>query len=532
MKIAIAQLNYTIGDFVGNQEKIMKAIRQAESQNADLICFAEMAVTGSPAAGLLEYDDFIDRSDEVLDHIKVGTDRIAVVIGAPERCESSGAKHIRSGLFYIHDREIQLIGKGKTFESAEGDGTCFHGMIEYMGMKIGLCTGGEEIVKDEKVIPADEKPDLIIQIAASLFDQEAAERRIDYLRAKGAAYDCPFFFVNHCGAQGGLVYDGGSLVVNRDGIIAAELSYFEEEIVVLTLKDIEAGKKDQLHTPDRMERIEKALLLGVRDYFQKTGFQKAILGLSGGLDSALVCVLAAKALGHENVRAVYLPGPFSSDHSAEDARALAGNLNVEINEIDIVKGYETINQTLHPVFGDRPFDVTEENIQARLRGLLLMALSNKLGYVLLNTSNKSEAAVGYTTLYGDMTGGLAVIADIYKSEVFELSRFINRVDEIIPQRILEKPPSAELRPDQKDSDSLPDYEILDSILYAFIEESKSLQEIVNLGYDENLVRRILKLVNHSEFKRNQAAPFIRISKKAFGIDRIVPVVNKYMMQPG
>lgn len=540
MKIAIAQLNYTIGDFQGNQNKITDAVRQAKRSSADIVCFGEMATTGFPAEALLDYDEFLDLSDDLLKKIADISEEIAVVIGAPYRDFSSGEDIIRSGVFFIYEKNIRQIGskilpeemndmkKRKDLAGWVGE------LVEFKGKKIGFRIGAEGATGKNQHSAGktgggkEEEPDVIINISASLFDQEVSHRRITFFRSEALEHRCPVFFINHSGAQGGLVFDGGSLAVSHKGVIAAELPYFEEDMVVLGLEELQKTVKDQLQTPGKMEMIEKALILGVRDYFDKSGFQKAILGLSGGLDSALVCVLAVKALGSENVRAVYLRGPFSSDHSEEDARKLAQNLNVDFDEIDIVRAYETVNQTLLPVFGERPFDVTEENIQARLRGLMLMAISNKLGYVLLNASNKSEAAVGYTTLYGDMTGGLAVIADIYKSEVFELARFTNRKKEIIPHRILVKPPSAELRPGQKDSDSLPDYDVLDSILYAFIEESQSPQEIINRGYDAEMVKRILRIVNQSEFKRNQAAPAIRVSKKAFETDRTVPVVNGYM----
>jgi len=334
--------------------------------------------------------------------------------------------------------------------------------------------------------------------------------------------------VNHVGAQTELIFDGGSLVMNKEGQVVDELKYFEEDLKVYDTDEICHPADHKEEKKPVMQMIHDALVLGIRNYFHKLGFKKAIIGLSGGIDSALTAVLAAEALGHENVYNVLLPSEFSSEHSVKDAVELAENLKMPYDIIPIEEGFHAMQHTLKPYFKDLPFNIAEENIQARIRGVILMALSNKFGYILLNTSNKSEAAVGYSTLYGDMNGGLSVLGDVYKTQVYELSRYINRKKEIIPVNIINKPPSAELRPGQKDTDSLPDYDILDEILYQYIENRQGPKEIISMGFEEKLVHRILKLVNTSEYKRYQTPPILRVSSKAFGMGRRMPIVAKYL----
>jgi NAD+ synthase (glutamine-hydrolysing) len=346
-------------------------------------------------------------------------------------------------------------------------------------------------------------------------------------------YKLPLFYVNHVGAQTELLFDGGSMVASPQGFIFDELEYFSEghrsydldEVINASLPD---GKERMGLQADKRALIHDALVMGVKNYFHKLGFDKAILGLSGGIDSAVTMAIAARALGAENVRAVLLPSEFSSTHSVDDARQLAENLGSPYDIIPIRDAFEQMQGTLKAVFDDRPFDITEENIQARLRGLILMAMSNKFGHILLNTSNKSEAAVGYSTLYGDMNGGISVLGDVYKTEVFRLARYINKDGEIIPENTIAKPPSAELRPDQKDTDSLPEYDILDEILYQYIEKRKGPRELVDMGFEKAIVDRILKLVNTSEYKRYQTPPILRVSSKAFGMGRRMPIVGKYL----
>ena len=376
------------------------------------------------------------------------------------------------------------------------------------------------------------KPDVVINIAASPFHYDQPWIRTEILVKNALKYKLPFFYLNHIGGQTELLFDGGSMVVGPDGKVFDEMNYFEEDFRVYNLNDFDYPEKKIYVDPDKkiskIALIHDALVMGIRDYFGKMGLKTAILGLSGGIDSAVTLVLAARALGSENVRAILLPSKFSSEHSKTDAIELAENLNVKHDIIPIDEAFSAFEELLKPYFRNLPFNLAEENMQARARAVILMALSNKFGYILLNTSNKSEASVGYGTLYGDMCGGISVLGDLYKTQVFELASFINRKKEIIPQNTLDKPPSAELRPDQKDSDSLPEYSILDKILYEYIELRKGPGELVQEGFDKEMVKRVLKLVNTSEYKRYQTPPILRVSPKAFGTGRRMPIVGKYL----
>jgi NAD+ synthase (glutamine-hydrolysing) len=373
----------------------------------------------------------------------------------------------------------------------------------------------------------------MINIAASPFSYNHDEERIAILKDNALRYQLPLFYINHVGAQTELIFDGGSLIFSNKGELVDELPYFEETLTYYELTDrsevklLQPATKRATRQSD-IEQIHQALLLGIRDYFHKSGFKNAILGLSGGIDSAVVCALAAEALGPQNVMAVLLPSRFSSDHSIKDAEDLVKNLGCKHEVIPIRHITEAFESTLHPQFNNLPFNIAEENIQSRSRAVILMAMCNKFGYILLNTSNKSEAAVGYGTLYGDMCGGISVIGDVYKTQVFELARYLNREREIIPVNTIVKPPSAELRPDQKDTDSLPEYDILDPILTQYIENRCSSSEITKMGYDEQTVRRVLRLVNLAEHKRYQTPPILRVSPKAFGMGRRMPIVGKYL----
>ena len=377
------------------------------------------------------------------------------------------------------------------------------------------------------------QPDIIINIAASPFDYDQDEKRKNILIQNVKKYKLPLLYVNHVGAQTELLFDGGSMVINDKGEIIYQLDYFKEDLKIFDLKEIQNSKIPisncfKKKPSDKIALIHDALIMGIKNYFEKLGFKKAILGLSGGIDSAVTLVLAAKALGNRNVKAVLLPSEFSSAHSIKDAEKLVKNLDSPYDIISIEEAYKSFDNTLKPFFNNLPFGLTEENIQARIRGVILMALSNKFGYILLNTSNKSEAAVGYGTLYGDMSGGLSVLGDVYKTEVFELARYINKNNEIIPNNTIIKPPSAELKPGQKDSDSLPDYDILDKILYQYIELRKGPHELIKSGFEEKIVGKILKLVNTNEYKRHQTPPILRVSTKAFGMGRRMPIVAKYL----
>lgn len=548
MKIALAQLNYHIGNFTSNEQKVMETIHRARQNGAELIVFAELAVSGYPPRDFLEFDDFINKCLTSVDRIARASHDIAVIIGGPSRNPEVKGKDLFNSAFFIENGKIvsehhksllpnyDIFDEYRYFEPGTG-----HNTINFKGKKIALtiCEDlwniGDDLLYRNN--PMDElmkqEPDLIINIAASPFHYDQASSRKQVLLQNVEKYKLPLFYVNHVGAQTELIFDGGSLVFNSQGTIIDELAYFEEDLKIYDLGEIESSTTAfSERKPGKISLIHDALVLGVRNYFQKLGFKKAILGLSGGIDSAVTLALAAEALGPENVLAVLLPSQYSSDHSVKDAQGLADNLQCRQELIPIEDPYKSFEALLQPQFKDMDFDVTEENMQARIRGLILMALSNKFGYIVLNTSNKSEAAVGYGTLYGDMNGGLSVLGDVYKMEVFEMARYINRDREIIPLNTITKPPSAELRPNQKDSDSLPPYEILDEILFQYIEERKGPHELVSMGFKREEVERILKLVNTNEYKRYQTPPILRVSPKAFGMGRRMPIVARYLTEKG
>lgn len=545
MKIAIAQLNYHIGNFDQNLQKMLKATAEATEQGATIIVFGELAVTGYPPRDFLEFDDFIRKSEATIQELAKATENIAIVVGAPSRNPVSEGKDLYNTAYFLAETKVyamahkallptyDIFDEYRYFEPASK-----FNVVEYKGKRIAL-TVCEDIwnVGNENplyvVSPLDElqkqNPDFVLNLSASPFNFRHAGERIRVLQANAKRYALPMFYVNHVGAQTEIIFDGGSIIMSPNGKIYDELPYFEEALRIYDLNAVaENTSAEYVQSKEKMTLIHDALVLGIKDYFQKLGFKNAILGLSGGIDSAVVAVLAQRALGAANVRVILMPSPFSSDHSINDARKLAQNLNIQYDLIFLEEMYKAFERALKPHFAGIAFDVTEENIQARIRGMLLMAMSNKFGNILLNTSNKSEMAVGYGTLYGDMAGGLAVIADLYKTEVYSLARFLNKEGEVIPQHIINKPPSAELRPNQKDLDSLPDYDILDKILYQYIEKRQSLKSIIGQGFEETLVRRILRLVNRSEFKRSQVAPVLRVSPKAFGMGRRMPIVGKYL----
>jgi NAD+ synthase (glutamine-hydrolysing) len=545
VKIALAQINYHIGNFRRNAEKIIIAIRKAKQQGADLIVFAELAVSGYPPRDFLEFNHFIEKCNDSLKLLAKEANGIGVIIGSPSKNPAYKGKDLFNSAYLLADGEIKEV-RHKTLlpnydifdEYRYFEPNNVFDIIEYEGKRIAL-TICEDLwnVSDHPlytVNPMEEllkqSPDLIINISASPFHYSKAINRKKVLVKNVKRYQIPLFYVNHVGAQTELLFDGGSLVINRNGDVISELNYFQEDFRIFSLDDVEniniSGKQNRKY--NKIELIHDALIMGIENYFGKLGFEKAILGLSGGIDSAITLVLATKALGYANVRSVLMPSQFSSEHSITDAEKLAENLGSPYDIIPIQDAVKSMDGTMHKYFEGMIFDLTEENIQARLRGVILMALSNKFGYILLNTSNKSEAAVGYSTLYGDMNGGLSVIGDIYKTEVFDLARYINRNEEIIPENIIIKPPSAELRPDQKDSDSLPDYAILDKILFLYIEKRKGPNEIVDMGFPEEIVNKTLKLVNTNEYKRYQTPPTLRVSQKAFGMGRRMPIVAKYL----
>lgn len=545
MKIALAQLNYHIGNFQENNQKIIESIKKAENLDVDLIVFAELAISGYPPRDFLEFKDFVEKCMSSAEEIAAHCTKTAAIIGTPIFNQSEKGKPLFNSAAFLADGKIQhythktllpnydVFDEYRYFEPNKTFKT-----IEFKGIRftLNIC---EDLwnVQDNPLYtinPMDEvmaqKPEFIINIAASPFNYQQIDIRTEVLERNARKYNLPLFYVNHVGAQTELLFDGGSLVMDRKGNILDEMKYFEEDFQVYELDNVLKGIEYRGITNTRPEigMIHDALVMGIRNYFGKLGFTKAILGSSGGIDSAVTAALAAFALRPENVLNVLMPSRFSSDHSVNDAIELAENLRMPYETITIEKGFNAFEETLKPLFKELPFGLAEENLQARTRGVILMAISNKFGHILLNTSNKSEAAVGYGTLYGDMNGGLSVLGDVYKTQVFELARYMNREEKVIPENIITKPPSAELRPDQKDSDSLPDYFILDEILYQYIEQRKGPSEIVDMGFEEELVKRVLKLVNTNEYKRYQTPPILRVSSKAFGMGRRMPIVARYL----
>lgn len=548
MKIALAQLNYHIGNFDANTAKIIDTINKAKDKGTDLVVFSELCICGYPARDFLEFKEFIGLCEESAQKVAAVCKDIACIIGIPTYNHKPEGKDLNNSAYFIADGKVQAVvnkallpnydvfDEYRYFEP-ETEFQC----IDFKGHRIAL-TICEDLWNDienplyvtrpmDKLI--EQKPDVMINIAASPFAYNHDEERIEILKDNAERYKLPLFYVNTIGAHTELIFDGGSLVFDNTGNIIDELPYFTECISYYTLNDDATITPEQRVTTrterqSDIEQIYQGLILGIKDYFTKSGFSKAILGLSGGIDSAVVCALAAEALGAENVMGVLLPSKYSTDHSVKDAEDLAANLGCKSETIAIKNITDAFETALHPQFQGLPFNIAEENIQARSRAVLLMAMSNKFGYILLNTSNKSEAAVGYGTLYGDMCGGISVLGDVFKTQVFQLARYINREREIIPENTIVKPPSAELRPDQKDSDSLPDYDILDKILKEYVENRCSSKEIIQMGYDEQLVRRVLRLVNISEHKRYQTPPILRVSPKAFGMGRRMPLVGKYL----
>jgi NAD+ synthase (glutamine-hydrolysing) len=546
MKIAIAQLNYHIGNFASNSAKIIDCIARSKAAGADLVVFSELSVTGYYPHDLLERKEFIGQSYEALNRIASHCVGIAAIVGGPSINPEPQGKKLFNSAFFMNDGAIQQVVNKSLLPTYDIFDEYRHfepnkrfSVFEYCVKKfaITICEDlwDEQETQNEfgreklyQLSPLKElsalNPDLVINISASPFSYNQENWRKNILVKNAIKYQLPILYVNQVGAQTELVFDGGSFYLNKRGIIEEELNYFEEDFRII---DTEVPTENLQPKTETIEKIYRALILGIRDYFTKMGFSKATLGLSGGIDSALVLVLAVEALGKENVRVLLMPSRFSSDHSVNDAEQLARNLGIQFEIIPIQPMVDSFEQSLAGLFAQLPHDITEENIQARTRGVLLMALSNKFGHILLNTTNKSECAVGYGTLYGDMNGGLSVLGDVYKTDVFKMARWINRDREIIPENTILKPPSAELRPDQKDSDSLPDYEVLDQILFQYIELNLSPDEIIGRGFDEATVLRTVRMVNNNEYKRFQAPPILRVSSKAFGFGRRMPLVAKY-----
>ena len=549
MKIALAQLNYHVGNFAANTQKMIGAIERAESENADIVVFSELCISGYPARDFLEFDDFIQQCNDSLQTIAQHTHKVAALVGCPRRNPDLSGKDLLNSAFLLHEGTVKFIAdktllpnydvfdEYRYFESNRN-----FAVAEFGGKKLAItiCEDIWDVALDSSgaethnplytLCPLDEinkhQPDIIINLSASPFNYKQHESRLSVVKANVKRYGIPLVYVNQVGSQTELIFDGGSMVVNNKAEVVQQLPFFEEGFSVVDTEDLNRTTVHAL--PSATKRIHDSLVLGIRDYFKKLGFTKAILGLSGGIDSAVVLCLAAEALGRDNVLWLLLPSGFSTEHSLSDAIALANNTNTRYETVPIEENFRALLNTLEPHFNGLPFNVAEENLQARVRGVLLMAFSNKFGYILLNTTNKSEAAVGYGTLYGDMCGGLSVLGDVYKTQVYELAEYINRNEEIIPRNIITKAPSAELRPNQKDSDSLPDYAVLDSILFEYIEKRKGPREIIEMGFDAHTVNRTLKMVNANEWKRFQAPPILRVSTKAFGMGRRMNIEGKYL----
>jgi NAD+ synthase (glutamine-hydrolysing) len=563
VRIALAQINPTVGDFSGNLKKIAEFVERAAAQGAALVVFPELVTCGYPPADLLEKESFVERAEETLAAVAEltrGAGRPAVLCGSPMRCESDSGKRVRNVAALLEDGEIKFVqqkmllpfydvfDEQRYFEPAKHQALA---VVKGQAVAITICEDAwndkmfwprqmypvdpvEELMRQWAVLPQPLSGHrLILNISASPFCHGKLEVRRRMIGALAQRHHATVVMVNQVGANDSLIFDGGSFAVRPDGAVLAQARCFDEDLVVFETEEAAAGGtvSGEDAFAGRVEQLWNALVLGTRDYLRKCGFTKTIVGLSGGIDSALVAAIAVAALGAENVQGVGMPSEFSSHGSVTDAEQLARNLGIAFTTVPIREIYTQFSQALEPVYAavgaGAGFGLAEENLQPRIRGSLLMALSNKTGALVLTTGNKSEMACGYCTLYGDMVGALAVIGDVYKTEVYELSRWVNREREVIPHDTLTKPPSAELRPGQKDTDSLPLYEVLDPIVRAYIEEYSSAEEIARAqGVELALVRRVIRLVELSEYKRQQAAPVLKVSRKSFGMGRRFPIAAR------
>ena len=569
MRIALAQINPTVGDFSGNLRKIAEFVERAAAEGAALVMFPELATCGYPPADLLEKDSFVKRAEEMLAAVAEltrGEGRPAVLCGSPMRCEGASGKRVRNVAALMEDGEIKFMqqkmllpfydvfDEQRYFEPARKQALT---VVKGKAVAITICEDAwndkmfwprqmypvdpiDELIRQWAALPQPLSGHrLILNISASPFWHGKLEVRQRMIGALAKRHRATVVMVNQVGANDSLIFDGGSFAVGPDGEVFAQAKSFVEDLLVFdteaqgAVAGVESSAAETLGDEgdaggeDRVEKTWQALVLGTRDYLRKCGFKKAIVGLSGGIDSALVAAIAVEALGAENVQGVGMPSEFSSEGSVTDAEKLARNLGIAFSTVPIRGVYEEFSKSLEPFFKGTGFGLAEENLQPRIRGSLLMALSNKTGALVLTTGNKSEMACGYCTLYGDMVGALAVIGDVYKTEVYELARWVNRKREVIPEDTLTKPPSAELRPGQKDTDSLPPYDVLDPIVRAYIEDYSSAEEIVrSQGVELELVRKVIRLVELSEYKRQQAAPVLKVSRKSFGLGRRFPIAAR------
>ncbi len=559
MRIALAQINPTVGDFSGNLHKILDRVDQAAAAAVDLVIFPELATCGYPPADLLEKKSFVRRAEESLARVAEATrgpGRPAVLVGSPMHCEGPGQKHVRNVAAVLEDGELRfaqgkmllpfydVFDEQRYFEPATRQSLT---LIKGQPVAITVCEDAwndkmfwprqnyphdpvEELMQQWGMLPQTASGQrLILNISASPYWHEKPGTRRRMLGALAQRHRAAVVMVNQVGANDSLIFDGDSFAMNAAGEVIAQAHAFAEDLVLVDTERDQPLPAATSAAPTDAEcrRTWDALVLGTRDYLGKCGFRKALVGLSGGIDSALVAAIAVDALGAENVRGIGMPSEFSSTGSLTDADLLARNLSIAFHVLPIREIYEQFSDRLEPFFADTPFGLAEENLQPRIRGTLLMAVSNKTGALVLTTGNKSEMATGYSTLYGDMVGALAVIADLYKTEVYALARWYNEVQqrrEVIPADTLTKPPSAELRPGQKDTDSLPPYEVLDPLLKAYIEDYEPAEDIARTqSLDIELVRRTIRLVEIAEYKRQQAAPVLKVSKKAFGMGRRFPI---------
>ena len=542
MKIALAQIDTTVGDFAGNEARLLAAYQRGSAAGAEIVVAPELATTGYPPRDLLLRRGFVRRNLEVLERLATATGPTGFIVGFVGENPHRPGREVTNAVALLQNGRV-LATRTKTLlpsydvfdEDRYFEPAASNPPVEFNGHQVGL-TICEDLWNDEdfwqdrryRRNPAAELVDagaeIIFNASASPWHLGKNRVRHAMLASLVAKTRCPLIYCNLVGGNDELIFDGASLAFNAAGALIGQGRPFEEDFVIVET-DATAPVAPEVFSDE--EKLHRALVLGLRDYLHKCGFKSAVLGLSGGIDSALTACLAVDALGRENVRGVSLPSQFSSPGSLDDARVLAANLGIRYDVIPIRSAFETLKGELGGVFAGLAEDTTEENIQARLRGVILMALSNKFGSLLLTTGNKSELAVGYCTLYGDMCGGLAVVNDLPKQWVYRLARWINRHREIIPTASITKPPSAELRPNQTDQDSLPPYDVLDAILEAYVVEGRSADEIVRAGYDEAAVKRVVRLIDLSEYKRRQAAPGLKVTSKAFGVGRRIPVAQRY-----
>ena len=541
MKIALVQAQFAEGAYGNNLSTIIKHIRKARDLNVDLVVFPELAISGGNVGDLADYDDFRESNLNALNTIASECVNIATVVGCYIPTENMVSRPYYNAACFIADGKVQQIiaktvlndtdisEESRYFEPNTHFLTCSY-RDEKFAVVISDDISVPALSSEFSINPMDEiskqAPSFAVCIGAVPFDYNQREIRHTVISTNAARYEMPFLFVNHVGGHVNIIYDGGSLVSNAHGDIIHELSYFKEEMYLVDMDDLKHDKLPvtSLNVIPKVERIYEALTCGLRDYFKRSGFTKAVIGLSGGIDSAVTAVLTVDVLGKENVMGVLLPSDYSTSHSITDAENLAKNLGIEYDLVPIKDSYNTFMQMFEPRWNGLPFDVTEENLQARIRAVVLMSYSNKFKAMLVNTSNKSEAAVGYGTMYGDLCGGISVLGDLYKTEVYELAHYLNKDENRIPENSIIKAPSAELRPGQKDADSLPDYDVLDQLLLAHIEGKNNAEQLLAMGFEEPLVNKVLRLIRLNEYKRCQAPPIIRVSSCAFGHGRRFPVV--------